>query len=289
MTAVIFSALSVAATGACLFLLARHSGWGWFGRRYHADVEYVRTVSERMFQEISLVRCRLTVLGVPALCAGLGVLLTWPASWAVQAVAAAVGFALGWRGLRKGVDMLYARYVRRFEAQLVDALIMASNALRVGLSLPQALDIVAKEMPPPISQEFALTLAEHRMGKSLDDALGHMADRVPSLDLTMVVNAVLILRETGGNLSETFETIVHTFTEREKVKDKISTLTAQGRVQGVILMAMPFVLGYLLNLVNPEYMQPLFTTVLGWILLTFMVLMLLAGGLLIRKIVTIDV
>lgn len=289
MTAIVFSALAVLAVGGCLFFLSRHAGWGWFGRRFHADVEHVRTISERMFKTVSLVQCRLAVVGAPALCAGLAVLLAWSASWTTQLAAALVAIAFGWWGLRKFLDIIYARYVRRFETQLVDALIMASNALRVGLSLPQALDIVVKEMPEPVSQEFALTLKEHRMGKSLDDALSSMADRIPSLDLIMVVNAVLILRETGGNLSETFETIVYTFTEREKVKDKISTLTAQGRVQGIILMAMPFVLGYLLNLVNPDYMQPLFTTGLGWILLTFMLLMLLAGGLLIRKIVTIDV
>lgn len=289
MIAIVLSALTVLAVGGSLFLLGRHAGWGWFDRRFHTDVEYVRSTSERMFQEMTLAKSRFVVMGVPALCAGLGVLLTWPASWGVQVVAGLVFGALGWWGLRKCMDSLFHRYVRRFEAQLVDALIMASNALRVGLSLPQALDIVAKEMPAPVGQEFALTLNEHRMGKNLDDALSDMADRIPSLDLAMVVNAILILRETGGNLSETFETIVYTFSEREKVKDKISTLTAQGRVQGVILMAMPFVLGYLLHWVNPEYMAPLFTTVLGWILLAFMLLMLLAGGLLIRKIVSIDV
>jgi len=127
------------------------------------------------------------------------------------------------------------------------------------------------------------------MGKTLDDALSAMGDRLPSLDLAIVVNAVLILRETGGNLSETFDTIVYTITEREKVKDKIRTLTAQGKAQGVILISMPFVMAYLMNLVNPEYMEPLFTTLLGWLLLLFMCLMLLAGGLLIRKIITIDV
>ncbi len=289
MLAIILSALTVLAVGGSLFLLGRHAGWGWFDRRFHTDVEYVRSASERMFQGITLARSRIVVMGVPALCAGLGVLLTWPAPWGVQIAAGCLFAALGWWGLRQCMDILFARYVRRFESQLVDALIMASNALRVGLSLPQALDIVAKEMPAPVGQEFALTLNEHRMGKNLDDALSDMADRIPSLDLAMVVNAIVILRETGGNLAETFETVVYTFSEREKVKDKISTLTAQGRVQGVILMAMPFVLGYLLNWVNPEYMQPLFTTALGWILLAFMLLMLLAGGLLIRKIVSIEV
>ncbi|NCC23696.1 MAG: type II secretion protein F [Deltaproteobacteria bacterium] len=289
MTAVLFAILAALTMGTGLFMLARHSGWNWFSRRYHADVEYVRTTLERMFKEAPLPRCRMMVAAVPALGAGLGVLLTWAASWPVQIVFALLLASFFWWGLHRFMDLLYAKYLHRFEEQLVDALIMASNALRVGLSLPQALEIIAKELPPPVSQEFALALKEHRMGKTLDDALSTMADRIPSLDLTMVVNAVLILRETGGNLAETFDTIVYTFVEREKVKDKIRTLTAQGRVQGIILMAMPFVLGYALNWANPDYMRPLYSTPFGWILITFMILMLTVGGLMINKIVNIDV
>ncbi len=166
---------------------------------------------------------------------------------------------------------------------------MAASALRSGLSLPQALDLVTREMPAPIGQEFALALKEQRVGKTLEEALDAMADRLPSLDLALVVNAVLVLRETGGNLSETFDTIVHTISERDKVRGKIKTLTAQGVAQGIILTGMPFVLAWVLHLLNPDYMRPLFTTLAGWVLLFFMGLMLLVGGLMIRKIVSIDV
>ena len=289
MIAYLFAILAIVVMGGCLFWLAKHSGWDWFTRRYHADVEYLHTTFERMFKDVSILKCRIMIIAGPSLVGIFMVWLTWQAPWIANLLLGLAGVGVAWWLLRKAVDSMYSRYVRRFDEQLVDALVMASNALRVGLSLPQALEIVTKEMPAPISQEFSLVLKEHRMGKTLDEALNSMADRIPSLDLTMVVNAVLILRETGGNLSETFDTIVYTITEREKVKDKIRTLTAQGRVQGIILICMPFVMAYLLNWANPDYMRPMFTTLLGWLLLLFMTLMLLAGGLMIRKIVTIDV
>lgn len=289
MTALFFGILAGLVMGLGIYCLSRYSGWEWFSRRFQADADYLHATFEKMFWSVPIARCRLMVLAAPSLGIAMATWITWGIQWyGVLFLALAFG-ALWWWLLRKVVDHLYVRYVRRFDDQLVDALVMTSNALRVGMSLPQALDIVIKEMPQPTSQEFNLTLKEHRMGKTLDDALNAMADRIPSLDLTMVVNAVLILRETGGNLSETFDTIVYTITEREKVKDKIRTLTAQGKAQGVILISMPFVMAYLMNMVNPDYMEPLFTTLLGWLLMLLMCLMLVAGGLMIRKIITIDV
>lgn len=289
MTALFFGLVAGLVMGASMYCMAQYSGWEWFSRRFQADADYLHLSFEKMFKDVSIAKCRLIVLAMPSAGIAFATWITWGIQWyGTLALALAAG-GICWWLLRKGMDYLYVRYVRRFDEQLVDALVMASNALRVGMSLPQALDIVTKEMPQPISQEFGLTLKEHRMGKTLDDALSAMSDRIPSLDLTLVVNAVLILRETGGNLSETFDTIVYTITEREKVKDKIRTLTAQGKAQGVILISMPFVMAYLMNMVNPEYMEPMFTTLLGWLLMLFMCLMLLAGGLMIRKIITIDV
>lgn len=289
MTALLFGLLAGLMMGVGMYCAARYTGWEWFSRRFQADADYIHATFEKMFWNVPIAKCRLIVLALPSFGLALATWATWGIQWYGTLFLALAAAGICWRLLRNGVDYLYTRYVRRFDEQLVDALVMASNALRVGMSLPQALDIVTKEMPQPVSQEFGLALKEHRMGKTLDDALGAMADRLPSLDLAIVVNAVLILRETGGNLSETFDTIVYTITEREKVKDKIRTLTAQGKAQGVILISMPFVMAYLMNLVNPEYMEPMFTTLLGWLLLLFMCLMLLAGGLLIRKIITIDV
>jgi tight adherence protein B len=244
---------------------------------------------ESMFMNIPLQRCRQLALGIPLVLASFGLLLSWQVHWLANVCIAALFGQLGRLSLRYFNRFLYHRYVEKFDDQLTDALTMASNAIRVGLSLPQALEIIEKEMPSPVSQEFQLVLKEHRMGKNLDDALDRMASRLPSTDLSLVINSIVILRETGGSLSETFDTVVNTIMEREKVKGKIRTLTAQGRVQGLILTGMPFVLMYVLHVINPEYIAPLFTTLLGWMFLLFMGLLLFGGGLLIHKIITIDV
>lgn len=254
-----------------------------------ADAMVLHEQFERMFMNISIRRCRQLALGIPALAALCGLLLSWQLHWLANLCIAALFAQLGRLSLRYFNRFLYHRYVEKFDDQLTDALTMASNAIRVGLSLPQALEIIEKEMPSPVNQEFQLVLKEHRMGKNLDDALDRMAARLPSTDLSLVINSIVILRETGGSLSETFDTVVNTIMEREKVKGKVRTLTAQGRVQGLILTGMPFVLMYVLHVINPEYIAPLFTTLLGWMFLLFMGLLLLGGGLLIRKIITIDV
>lgn len=254
-----------------------------------ADTMVLHEQFERMFMNISIRRCRQLALGIPALTALCGLFLSWQLHWLANLGIATLFAQLGRLSLRYLNRFLYHRYVEKFDDQLPDALTMASNAIRVGLSLPQALEIIEKEMPSPVSQEFQLVLKEHRMGKNLDDALERMAARLPSTDLSLVINSIVILRETGGSLSETFDTVVNTIMEREKVKGKVRTLTAQGRIQGLILTGMPFILMYVLHVINPEYIAPLFTTLLGWMFLLFMGLLLLGGGLLIRKIITIDV
>ncbi len=253
------------------------------------EADYLERTLGLMFRPLALSRCRLVVFAATGLGALVGGQLAMGLSLLPQVL---VAFFFAWlfsRLPRQVVRSLHRRYLERFDDQLADALTMAASALRSGLSLPQALDLVTREMPAPIGQEFALALKEQRVGKTLEEALDAMADRLPSLDLALVVNAVLVLRETGGNLSETFDTIVHTISERDKVRGKIKTLTAQGVAQGIILTGMPFVLAWLLHLLKADYMRPLFTTLAGWVLLFFMGLMLLVGGLMIRKIVSIDV
>lgn len=278
--------------GAAVYLLARR-----FQERVgdrlsslaYADAEYLYTMGERMFKDWPLTRCRQAVWLGGLLGLVLGLLITWQLAWPTRIVSAVV---LGWLGMRLPrllVNLMHRRYVERFQDQFVDALVMMSSALRSGLSLNQGIELVHEEMPEPTSQEFGLVLRQNRMGKSIDEALAAMSERIPSEDLALFVNSVLVLRETGGNLAETFDTIVFTISERDKVRGKIKTLTAQGVAQGVILIAMPFVMGAVLHILNPEYMRPMFTTTLGWIMLGFMVALLAAGALMIRKIVSIEV
>ena len=283
--------LAVLLAGA-VYLLFRRWGdtiWERLSKRLRGDAEYLHRTLGLMFSDWSLSRCRLIVYGSAALGFLVGGLFTFALHWLPNILFALMVAWLFSKMPKLAVKQAHKRYVARFEDQIVDALTMAASALRSGLSLPQALDLITKEMPSPINQEFELALKEQQMGKTLDEALESMTARLPSEDLNLVVSAVLVLRETGGNLSETFDTIVYTISEREKVRGKIKTLTAQGVAQGIILVCMPFVMAWVLHILNPDYMRPMFTTLAGWIFLGFMCLMLFVGALMIRKIVTIDV
>ena len=263
--------------------------WAALSRRALGDAEYIFRKLDLMFKETTLRRCQQVVWGSGLFGLVLGVLVTWHLNWLFLILFSLIIAYLCLRIPRRVVDFMHERYLGRFQDQFVDALVMMSSALRSGLSLVQAMDLVVKEMPAPTSQEFGLTLRQHNLGQSLDEALEAMAERVPSDDLGLFVNSVVVLRETGGNLAETFDTIVFTVSERDKVRGKIKTLTAQGTAQGVILICMPFVMAVVLQILNPDYMRPMFTTVLGWIMLGFMVMLLALGGMMIRKIVNIDV
>jgi tight adherence protein B len=168
--------------------------------------------------------------------------------------------------------VLYQRY-RRLDAidgQLVDTLILMSNGLKAGLSLQQSLELVAHEMKPPISDEFGRIVKEIHLGRLTDDALRRFRERVPLEDVNIAVEAILTLRETGGNLSETFEVIAHTIMERKKVQGKIKSLTAQGMSQGVLICLMPPAMMLLFSILDASYMRPFFTTALGWMMMTAM-------------------
>lgn len=177
---------------------------------------------------------------------------------------------------------------KAFEAQLGDTLIMMCNGLRSGFSFQQSMENVAKDMPAPIGMEFGRVCNEIRYGATMEDALNNMVDRVKSPDLMLVVSAVLIQRTTGGNLSEILSTISNTIRDRIKIKGEISSITAQGRMSGLIIGALPVGIAAILMVVNPEYMSTFFTTTAGNVMLIVSVVMEILGFLAIRKVVTIE-
>ncbi|MBI2026596.1 MAG: type II secretion system F family protein [Deltaproteobacteria bacterium] len=187
------------------------------------------------------------------------------------------------------IALMIQQRMMKFTSQMMDGLTLISNGLKSGLSLMQAIGVVVDEMPNPFSQEFNLILSQQRVGVPMDEAFVKLAERVPSEDVQMFVTAIVILRETGGNLSETFDTIVHTIRERIKVEKKISSMVMMGIMQGAIITAIPFVLLLMLYFVDPEHVTILFTNPWGYFILGMMLLMQLAGGLIIKKIVTIRV
>ncbi|MFZ9595576.1 MAG: type II secretion system F family protein [Bdellovibrionia bacterium] len=196
---------------------------------------------------------------------------------------------VGWKIPKPIVNYMYNRRVTLFVTQMVDALSLMSNGMKSGLSIVQSLGLVTQEMPNPIQQEFNLVLSENRLGVSLEESFGNLAKRIKSEDVEMFVTSINILKETGGNLAETFDTIVLTIRERIRVENKIGALTAQGYYQGVFVMCIPPALALIFSQTDPDFMKPLFTTPLGWGLIFIIFLLELVGFFVIMKIVKIDV
>ena len=181
------------------------------------------------------------------------------------------------------------RRVKAFNAQLADALVLMASSLRSGYSFMQAIEMLSREMQPPLSEEFYRVLREINLGVTTDEAMNHMADRINSEDLDLVVTAVLIQRQVGGNLTEILDNIAYTIRERVKIKGHIRTLTAQGRLSGLIIGLLPIVVGWIVYLINPAYIYPLFSAPIGNAMLGFAIFIEIIGAMFIRKIVNINV
>lgn len=184
---------------------------------------------------------------------------------------------------------LKRRRDRLFEFQLEDALLNVSNSLRAGFSLPQALELVHREMPDPMSQEIRLVCQELRLGVEMDVALDNLLLRMPSQDVDLMVTAISIVRDVGGNLTEVFDNIAKTIRERHRIEGKISALTAQGRMQAVVVCSLPFVVAGGMHVIVPGMFERMYTTPLGWAAIVIILLMMAMGGFFIYKIIQIDV
>ena len=195
----------------------------------------------------------------------------------------------GRRGKTAYARWLNARYARKFDEQLTDALGTMSNALRAGFSITQAFESVAEADLHPISDEFALLLQQMRVGMSFDDALASLEKRINSDDLALVVTAIDIARKTGGNLTEIFDSISNTIRARMRIERKVRTLTAQGRLQGLVVSLMPVALCFIMTVMKPKLMIPFLTSLHGIACLFVASVMVFVGWLVIRKIVTIKV
>ncbi|TCS37543.1 tight adherence protein B [Paucimonas lemoignei] len=187
------------------------------------------------------------------------------------------------------IKRLAAQRLKRFEEQLPDALLMVSGAMRAGASLTVAMESMVKEQKPPLSQEFELMLREQRLGVDFDTALVNMEKRNPIQDFSLVVSGLRISREVGGNLAEILESLATTLRDKATMEGKIRSLTAQGKMQGLIMSCLPLLMMAALNWIEPKAMGAMFTTLFGWVTLAVIIVMITIGYLFIRKITTIDV
>ena len=211
--------------------------------------------------------------------------------WALP-LGLAVALALGAGAFclpRLIVNWLRARRLGRFDLQLLEALPMMSNALRAGFSINQAFESVAEGTDAPMHQEISLFLQQLRVGVPFSEALEALERRVGSEDLTLVCTAIDIARRSGGNLTEIFDTIAETIRARLRIRQHVRTLTAQGRLQGLIIGAMPFLLGIGMAIFKPSLMMPFVCSLVGAGTIAAVVLLVALGGWMIRRIVTIDV
>jgi len=179
--------------------------------------------------------------------------------------------------------------LKAFERQFPDALDMLSSSVKGGMALTAAIQNVGEEMPDPTGDEFKMLADELTFGVDLSDALRHLAERVGSQDVQFFCTALMIQKETGGNLAEVLDGLQKTIRERFRILGQLKTLTAQGRLSGWILGALPLLLGGVIYMANPDYMGALFNTTLGRKFLLAAGVLQLLGVLLIRKIVNIKV
>lgn len=188
--------------------------------------------------------------------------------------------AFGWINRRRRLKLV---------VQLPDTLLMVASSLRAGTSLQIAMDIAIRETPKPLSQEFGVVVREQRLGLALEDALESMASRLKLEEVDLVVAAMTIARDVGGNLAETLDQLSRTLRAKAIMEGKIRSLTSQGKLQGLIVGLLPVFLMLVLSHMQHDAMQPLFHSLIGWAVLGVIGILEVIGFLMIRKIVAIDV
>jgi tight adherence protein B len=209
----------------------------------------------------------------------------WLVNIYVVPIAALLFFCLPWLWLYQK----RAKRLKSFAGQLPDAMELVARALRAGHSLAAGMHVVAEEMPAPICKEFARVYDEQNLGIPLEEAMKGMCDRVPNLDLRFFVTSVAIQRQTGGDLAEILDRIGHVIRERFKILGPVKALTAEGRLSGIVLIAMPIGLFLLMLWMKPDYISLLWTDPMGVKMSIGAIVLVLIGAYAIKKIVDIKV
>jgi tight adherence protein B len=278
----------LAAGGAmiCVLLLAwRVQAWFAPALRRYRQV-YTQEAGLRLSEVFLFIDPAQLWVGAVA-CAALTAALSYAATG--KGVLAACAAVLASRLPGALVNALRRRRARRFEHQLPMALLMLASALRAGVALTTGLRHVVEQSAAPLAQEFGLMMREQRMGVSWDVALENLRGRMPADSTVLVVAAMRIAAQTGGNLAEALESIAQTLRARLQLQAKLQALTSQGRLQAWIVGALPLLLLVVLDRLEPEIMGLLWHTPIGWSVLAIVAVLEIAGMLLIRRIIRIDI
>ncbi|MGF1579763.1 MAG: type II secretion system F family protein [Gemmataceae bacterium] len=242
---------------------------------------------EKLFEQADCHIAPNTLLAIGALLAALGATISWllARNLLVAPIGGLVMFFVPW------VWLLNKRRIRmkKFAAQLSDALELVARALRAGHSLAAGLHVVAEEMPAPVADEFNRVYEEQNLGIPIEDALRNLTERVPNLDLKFFVTSVLVQRQTGGDLAEILDKIGYVIRERYRILGQVKALTAEGRLSGIVLVALPFGLFLMMLHIKPDYVSKLWTHPLGVKMSVAALIAQILGAITIKKIIEIKV
>jgi len=238
---------------------------------------------DSMFIDVPLKKLMLYDVLSPVVCGVLGFLFTQSA--VIALVAAVVGLLIP----NIIVKQLEAARRKKFSAQLVDGLLILCSCLKAGLSLMQSFEELAEEMPTPISQEFSLVIRQMQMGVSLEEAITSLKKRMRLDELDMVVTAMLVAKETGGDLIETFSRVITTIQERNKLLGRVKALCVQGKLQGYIMSALPILFGLFVYNTNPKFFDVFINEPIGRFLIGYAVISQILGMFFIKKLSKVDI
>ena len=181
------------------------------------------------------------------------------------------------------------QYLQKFDAELADGFDLIANSIRAGNTFIQAINVLTSETSGPLAKEFKTVLQENKLGIPIDESLSKMQERVKNEELTLAITAVLVTKESGGNIAEILKKISVTIRERQRLRARIDTLTAQSRLSGIVVGLLPFLLVFTIYLIDPNLISPMFNTTLGVTLLCIAIIMEILGAFFIKKIVEIEI
>jgi tight adherence protein B len=264
--------------------------FAWIDEQTSGTREYILKKFEILFIEVDPQRVTWALLFISF---GMGIIvfcvLALIGKTSLGIVAGIIATVVGWKIPRPLVDYFENKRKKKYALQMVDALNLLANGIRAGLTMPQAIGMVVDELPAPVSQEFNLVLQQAKIGVPLDEALENLKKRLYTEDNEMFVTSVNILRETGGNLAEVFDTITMVIRERVRLQLKIDTYVASGKMQAYIIGCMPFAMIAMFGSGDPDYFPLLFGTILGIVALLLICGMVGLGMFVILKIIDIKV
>jgi tight adherence protein B len=236
-----------------------------------------------MFLDIPLNKLILIDILSPVVCGLLGFILTQ--NLLVTMAVAAIGLVIPIIVVKR----LEVVRRKKFASQLVDGLMIISSSLKAGLSLLQSFEALVEEMPSPISQEFSLLIRHMQMGVSLEEAMTKLKKRLNVEELDMIVTSMLVARETGGDLTQTFTRIIYTIQERNKLIGRVNALCIQAKLQGIIMSLLPIGFGFFVYKVNPGFFDMFLKDDVGRGLFIYAIISELLGVIFIRKLSKIDI